>query len=104
MTTTSRLAQLEAERAATERMAQELGWPGYSQGGDPVGYMFDSAVEAKAHTTALREALEMVCAKFKDYGYQKSAFSGRYWCYPHFTKEECEQAQAALQPSRGEQG
>ena len=45
---TQATATVEEMRGAAERMAQELGWPGYSQGGNPVSYIYDRATEQKA--------------------------------------------------------
>jgi len=41
----SALRERQGEKEANERMAQELGWPGYSQGGNPVSYIYDHVTE-----------------------------------------------------------
>ena len=53
-----RLAQLEGEVEAAERMAQELGWPGYSQGGNPVSYLYNLATERDTLQVELASAKE----------------------------------------------
>lgn len=38
----SRFLDAMREKEAAEKMAQEVGWPGYAQGGNPVSYLYDA--------------------------------------------------------------
>lgn len=100
------LARLRRSKELVEEMAQERGWAGYSQGGDPAGYLFDSAVEAEAHTTALRGVLEHIeqIAEAPDLGSDEAPKDNRELarkvCYlvDHIKR----QAQAALRQGERE--
>lgn len=59
-------ATVTREKEYAEKCAIELGWPGWSQGGEPVGYLYGELCDARAAVTTQQEKIKRLQEQYNE--------------------------------------